>query len=245
MMWLKSLFSNSKVVKLKEKERPNLNEVTPGKPLLWIPFAHHEENGMGYQGTYKDNYPRGAIVHYTAGRFKGGLQKAIDTMKGGKKNGYTFLVMSEDGEVVQGFPLNKYGWHAGQSSHHLLPGTVSDELIGIEINNAGILEKKNGKYYSWYGLEIPADQVRHIPKQNENQRPGYYHKYTQAQEDSLIGLLLWLKRNNPSVFNFDLVLGHDCVAPGRKVDPGGALSMTIPELQKLLKARWKEEENRI
>jgi len=226
---------------IKEKERPNKNEIIPGKPHLWIPFAEQIENGMGFQGTYKDNYPRGAIVHYTAGRFKGGVAKAKDTMAGGNKNGFTFLIISEDGEVVQGFPLNKYGWHAGQSSHPLLPGTVSDELIGIEINNAGILEKRGNKFYTWFGLEIPEEQVRHITKKNDNQRPGYYHKYTQAQEDSLVALLLWLKRNNPSVFDFNLVLGHDEVAPGRKVDPGGALSTTMSAFRARLKKEWEEE----
>lgn len=254
LLWLRSRFSNSNVTKLKpqekpvkiptkpveEKPRPNPQE---GKNLLWVPFANQVENGMGYQGTYLNNYPRGAVVHYTAGRFKGGLRKAIDTMVGGKKNKFTFLVISEDGEVVQGFPLNKWGWHAGKSSHPSLPGSVSDELIGIEICNAGLLEKRGSKYYSWYGLEIPEDQVRHVKKNTENQRAGYYHKYTQAQEDALINLLLWLKRNNPKVFDLSLVLGHDEVSTGRKQDPGGSLSMTMPNFRKHLVKLWMEEQH--
>jgi N-acetyl-anhydromuramyl-L-alanine amidase AmpD len=258
ILWLKSRFSNSEAKPLKpsekppkkpvvEKPRPNPGESETGKPLLWIPFANHFESGMGYQGTYANNYPRGAVVHYTAGRFAGGLSKAVDTMKGGKKNGFTFLVISEDGEVVQGFPLNKWGWHAGQSSHARLSGSVSDELIGIEICNAGLLTKRGDKFVSWYGLEIPKEQVRTITKRNKNQAAGPYHAYTKEQEDALIHLLLWFKRNNPSVFDFDLVLGHDEVTmrpdglSSRKQDPGGALSSDMETFRSKLKTLWESE----
>lgn len=244
LAWLKSRLTNSNMVGLKEKERPNLNAPTPGKVQLWIPFARQIENGMGFQGTYKGGYPKGAVIHYTAGRFKGGIQKAIETMQGGKKNGFTFLVISEDGEVVQGFPLNKWGWHAGQSSHPRLEGSVSDELIGIEICNAGLLERRGDKFFAWYGLEIPRDQVRTVTRPTANQRPGSYHKYTKDQEDSLIALLLWLKRNNPVAFSFDLVLGHDEVSPGRKTDPGGSLSVSMPELREELHRLWLAEQMR-
>jgi N-acetyl-anhydromuramyl-L-alanine amidase AmpD len=72
---------------------------------------------------------------------------------------------------------------------------------------------------------------------------GYFHKYSLAQEASLIELLVWLKNNNPSIFNVDYILGHDEVAGpkgigrSRKQDPGGALSMTMAELRDLVKKK--------
>ena len=256
IFWIKSLFQRESegVVKnnvvLMEKPRPNQDELNPTQPKLIIPFAHYVNGGMGFKGTYKHGYPQGAVVHYTAGRFSGGISKALDTMKNGKKDGFTFLVISEDGEVVQGFPLDKWGWHAGQSHHKSFSGSASDKLIGIEICNGGLLERRGDKFFTWYGLEIPKDQVRHIANPTANQSVGYYHKYTKAQEDALIHLLLWLKRNNPAVFDFDLVLGHDSISVNpdgkttRKQDPGGSLSMTIPELQAHLKRLWQEEKSR-
>lgn len=243
ILWIKSLFSkgsgkisDGKVVV--EKPRPSKDEIKLGAKLVEIPFAHQVKNGMGYKGTYSGGYPKGAIVHYTAGRFKGGVNKAIDTMNGGKKNGYTFLVISYDGEVVQGFPIDKWGWHAGQSSHKSFSGSASDKLIGIEICNAGLLTKRGDKFFSWYGEEIPSDQVRQVKGTTDNQRAGYYHKYSKEQEDALVNLLLWLKANNPSGFNFDLVLGHDEVSPGRKQDPGGSLSMSMPKFREHLISEW-------
>ncbi|MFO0452651.1 MAG: N-acetylmuramoyl-L-alanine amidase [Pseudomonadota bacterium] len=255
MAWIKSLFQkgSSGVVKggevVVEKPRPNQDELTPGDPKLIIPFAHYVNGGMGFKGTYKHGYPQGAIVHYTAGRFAGGLRKALDTMAGGKENGFTFLVISEDGEVVQGFPLDKWGWHAGQSSHPSFKGSASDKLIGIEICNGGLLERRGDKFFTWYGLEIPKDQVRHIATRTANQSVGFYHKYTDAQENALIHLLLWLKRNNPAVFNFDLVLGHDETTVldsnrSRKQDPGGSLSMSMPEFRNHLKVLWNQEQKK-
>lgn len=254
--WLKSLFqSGSKgIVKNNEayieKPRPDVGKTLIGENKLIIPFAHYVKGGMGYKGSYRLGYPEGAIIHYTAGRFAGGLSTALNTMHGGRKDGFTFLVISEDGDVVQGFPLDKWGWHAGQSHHPNFKGSASDKLIGIEICNGGMLERRGDKFFTWYGLEIPKDHVRHIATRTDNQSVGFYHKYTQKQEDALIHLLLWLKRNNPAVFSFDRVLGHDSVTlnetgtRSRKQDPGGSLSMSIPDLQALLKKYWAEEERR-
>ncbi len=75
---------------------------------------------------------------------------------------------------------------------------------------------------------------------------GWYHKYTAAQEESIIKTLLWYKWADPTDrFSFDKVLGHDEACeqagqPGRKNDPGGALSMTMPEFRELLQKRWTE-----
>jgi lysozyme family protein len=49
-----------------------------------------------------------------------------------------------------------------------------------------------------------------------------------------VKLLLWLKGNQPDVFQFEFVLGHDEVSPGRKNDPGGALSVTLPQFRERL-----------
>jgi hypothetical protein len=221
-----------------EPERPSAS--APATKSLWYPLAHIPKNfAMPSKGKYKDYYPVGAIVHFTAGRFEKGLQSALDTMSWGLKQGYNYMSMAADGQVVQSCPLSDWGYHAGASVWPELGSSVSSKLVGIEICCAGRLTVEGDKFMSWFNTEIPKELVRTV-KSRDNIQAGSYHKYTEAQEKSLVELLIWLKANNPTVFNFDFVLGHDEVAPTRKNDPSGALSMSMPEFREYLKAEYKK-----
>lgn len=222
------------------EEPPRNGASEQAKKLAWYPLAAtNKDLVMKSKGKYANNYPVGAVVHFTAGHFSGGLNKAIDSIEGGIKNGYNFMVISYDGKVVQACPLTDWGYHAGKSSWPGLGESVSSKLVGIEINCAGKLEKRGDKYYTWFNLEIPQSDVRHVAAK-DNVQAGYYHKYSKEQEDALVELLLWMKSNNPDIFSFDFVLGHDEVAPDRKNDPGGSLSVSMPEFRNLLKQKYKE-----
>ena len=59
--------------------------------MLWYPKAVIHEKSMKTKGEYAGGYPKGAVVHFTAGRSEGGLKKAKDTIDGGIKNGFAFL----------------------------------------------------------------------------------------------------------------------------------------------------------
>ncbi len=108
--------------------------------------------------------------------------------------------------------------------------------MGIEIQAAGKLTKEGNTYKSYFGTTIPSAEVRTVATNNANQKAGHYQKYTDAQETALVNLLLWLFKNNPDVFSLDFVVGHDEVSPGRKNDPGGALSSTMPKFRQKLKS---------
>jgi len=199
---------------------------------------------MQTQGNYPSGYPQGAIVHFTAGGPNG-----AHTAAGGIRDGFCFFVIAPDGTVYQNFDLNRWGYHAGKSSHQKLGNSVSRFLVGIEVCNAGRLRQMDaGTFRPWFndplhyqrsGQPIPpgvpnpardfkADAVRFVERRH-NRIAGWYHKYTAEQEQSLTTLILWLKKNAPDIFHIEFVLGHDEVSPGRKDDPGGALSMTMPE----------------
>jgi len=205
------------------------------KTELWIPGARKVEPGLPTRGEYAKGYPIGAVVHFTAGAY------GLSELDLAKQRFYTYLLLDHAGTVHQGFPLNRWGSHAGESSW---PGVddkaVSKHLLGIEVDCAGLLTPiGEGRFQTWWGVRMDAKDIRVVNEKTGNIKPGAYHKFTEAQEKSLVDLLFWLKKNNPSVFNLDFVVGHDEVAPKRKSDPGGSLSCSMSNLRELLKIRWE------
>lgn len=214
--------------------QPPAPVATPGKLPRRYPGAKQLKQVMPTRGSYKGGWPKGAIVHFTSGRDGG--EKTID---GGIKSGYAFLCIQKDGVMCQAHDNDKWGYHAGKSSWKGLDGTVSDELVGVEINNAGSLDKlPDGRFKTWFNTYVESKDVRYTPGV-ANQDKGHYEKYTPAQETTLIEFFLWMKAQAPEIFSFDFVLGHDEVAPGRKNDPGASLSVTMPEFRAYLKAEWE------
>lgn len=213
---------------MREPERISMN--AEGQKLLRVPFATQIKPEMKARGTYRKGYPEGAVVHFTAGRRKDGAP----AIAYGREQGHAYFVIDAEGEIFQAIPLNKWGYHAGTSSWPKLGSSVSQFLVGIEIMAAGQVKKRpDGSFVTWFGQIIPKSEVRYS-KKRENIQEGFYQVYTAAQEASLEAMILWLKRNNPNVFDLNLVLGHDEVSPGRKNDPGAALSCTMPEFRKKL-----------
>jgi N-acetyl-anhydromuramyl-L-alanine amidase AmpD len=159
--------------------------------------------------------------------------------------------MGTDGKIAQPNNLSEWGYHAGESAWEIngkkVKG-VSDRLMGMEMCNPGRLGLKNGKYYTYYDTSfknpIEPKDVRIIKESKDSQFAGAYLPYTKEQEAALVKFLLWMKWNNPSVFNFDYVLGH-CEVAGmrgigywRKNDPSGALSMDMDSFRALLKKEY-------
>lgn len=229
MKWLRKIWSwiESKKTPTPPAPAPSFPEEqvpsTPpvvGEKALWVPWAIRPNRAMPTSFTYPKGYPHGAVVHFTAGRDKT-EQEALDSYNWGCDSGFTFFVIGPTGKLYQGFPLNKGGAHAGQSYWPGLGSGVSSKLVGIEVACAGKLDK-NGK--SWFGVTYPKEEIR-----------NGFKKYTPEQEESLIKLLVWLKKNCPEVFDVQYIVGHNEVSPGRKDDPGYSLSMTMPELREKIK----------
>lgn len=219
----------------------------------WCPLAERYPLLMKTQGKYTGGYPKGAVIHFTGGRFENGKLDAINSIKEGIKNNYTYLCIARTGEIIQAHPVTEWGYHCGESSWNKVQrelqlwGTCNDDLIGIEMCNAGQLQVKNGgRFYTWYGEEIPKSETRYVYEPEYGCPTGFYHKYSPRQEESLAKLLMWLKANDTTdLFSFDHVLGH-CEISGklelgywRKSDPGGSLSMPLKHFRQYLKDREK------
>lgn len=240
---IKDFFAKKPVV-----ETPVIEPVIPSEPvvsekLLWYPKAVIPKRKMSGAGTYQHGYPQGAIVHFTAGQDRK-EQDALDSYEWGCDQGYVFFVIGPTGIVYQGFPLNVRGSHAGTSAWPGLGDSVSKYLVGIEVACAGELDG-NGK--SWFGVTYPEIETRRVSEQalNGEGPTGQYKRFTIEQEKALIDLLVWLKKNNPDVFNIDYVLSHSEVSGKktlgywRKSDISGSLSITMKKLRELLKDACK------
>lgn len=248
-------------------------EIGSGHPTdykVWINGAENirlsEGIKMNDKGDYRYGFPEGLVVHWTSGwqllrghwptffpAFspaakilkikKMAREYALRTAKGGAKDGYVFLVMDVLGNVYQSLDMTKHGSHAGKSHWQGVGYSVSKRFTGVEILNPGKLKLKSGKYMTWFGLEIPKENVRHIKTNTANQEAGYYCQYTAEQEVALEKLVNQLCEMSPNingrkVFKMSNVVGHDEVSPGRKSDPGGSLSISMPEFRKkIIEAR--------
>jgi len=213
------------------------------KMQLWYPdrlvLPEFKSLQMKTIGKYKYGHPQGAIVHFTAGRTKGtGKWSDLDIRRffiesscNNKK--FVFFIIDNWGNVFQQFPLDRWGYHAGTSSWPSFANGVNSSFVGIEVMNAGKLKKVGNKYEAWFDETYSENEVRYVKKTSQIEE-GFYHKFTEAQEQSLEKLLRWLESNGDGIFQFKNVAGHDEVSPGRKNDPGGSLSISMQELRNKL-----------
>jgi len=233
----------------------------PTSYKVWIPNAeniHKTENiKMRTRGEYDKGFPKGLVVHWTSGwmlpkkifpdpfpRLNQGTSKlkkmarkyALRTAKGGTKNGYNFLIMDVLGNIYQSRPLTKWGFHAGKSYWSSVGHSVSNDFAGIEILNPGKLDRIDGKFYTWFKQEIPKELVRVAQEGDGYVHNGFYCMYTREQEMALKTLCRQLLEMSPhNIFKIDNIVGHDEVAPNRKSDPGGSLSMNMKEFRKSIR----------
>lgn len=162
--------------------------------------------------------PRFLVHHFTSGGFNGAVEWLCD--QGAKASAH--LVVAENGDVVQLVPFDRAAWHAGKSSWADVTGSVNPVSIGIEIANLGDLAGSPGAWRTDGGARVTDDRVvvaRH--KAGGAARP--WHTYPPAQIAAVIGI----SRALHAAYRFEALLGHDDVAPGRKVDPGPAYPMDM------------------
>jgi N-acetylmuramoyl-L-alanine amidase len=161
--------------------------------------------------------PMYLIMHYTADTSFDGT---VSWFRSPKSKASAHLVIGTDGSLVQMVRFSKKGWHAGESEWGELE-SLNAYSIGIELVNAGKLTKRaDGKWINWANNIIPDDQVVILKHKNEDQVAGW-QIYSQKQIDTAIEVALALHDK----YSFEDILGHDDIAPERKVDPGPAFPM--------------------
>lgn len=156
------------------------------------------------------------VMHFTALESP---QAAIDLLKKRETQASAHLIIGREGSITQMVPFDTVAWHAGKSfwdgRHGLNPFS-----IGIELDNAGRLTRQGSKWVTWFGKQIPDEEVIEATHKNETSPTGW-HAYTAAQLQVAleVGTLL------VQTYKLKDVIGHDDIAPRRKNDPGPAFPM--------------------
>ena len=166
----------SKIKQVPMKESQYIKEVTEKKQIV----LHHTAGNSSGVGTIKmwDADDRGRIA--TCVTISG---------KGQSKDTY-------DGEICQAFSSKYWGYHLGLKrdifkAKGVPYKSLDPHAIGIEICSWGPLDKVNGKFYNYVDREVPADQVTELATPYKGYK--YYHRYTDAQIESVKQLLTYWK----------------------------------------------------
>jgi N-acetylmuramoyl-L-alanine amidase len=173
------------------------------------------------QGTF---HPEIAVVHYA-------VTDSLDATYRAMKYRNFFAHVTVDGwqeesgtwvtQIAQHLPFNRRGAHAGLSDYKGR-AKVNGFGLGIEIANPGPLVEKDGSLFTVYGKEWhgPVFEGRH---RNPNVKYEYWAGFQDSEIDAVIHLC-YLWRREYGIYD---AVGHDEIAPNRKIDPGPAFPIEL------------------
>ncbi|SHK70564.1 N-acetylmuramoyl-L-alanine amidase [Reichenbachiella agariperforans] len=167
-------------------------------------------------GLFQSALPDTVVIHYTAGR---DAKSSVRTLTDPKIKASAHLVIGRDDSITQLVPFDTVAWHAGKSRWNDRTG-LNTYSIGIEIDNAGRLDRQADEYLSWFKKSYPATEVFRGTHRNESE-PTYWHRYTARQ----IEIVERVVRLLVDTYGIKLILGHEEISPGRKIDPGPAFPL--------------------
>jgi N-acetylmuramoyl-L-alanine amidase len=155
------------------------------------------------------------VIHYTAGAT---AKSSIEWWKRpAAKGANAHLVIDRDGTIYQCRPFDRTAGHAGASQWKDPKTGVTYRMlnqcsIGIELANAGDNWQLAERY-----TKLPPVVARHKFGGPEKK----WEAYPAEQMDALrrVSAALVIR------YNLDDVVGHEDIAPTRKVDPGPAFPM--------------------
>ena len=160
--------------------------------------------------------PEYLVIHYTAGSSAEG---AISWLTNPQAQASAHLVISKDGETTQLVPFNRKAWHAGRSSWAGRSG-LNSFSIGIELDNQGKLVRHESGWRNEWGTPVDPGDVIQATHKNGGPQCGW-HAFTPEQLEAARDVCVLLARR----YDIKDVVGHDDIAPTRKVDPGPAFPM--------------------
>lgn len=166
--------------------------------------------------------PRFVIVHYTACSYDDARSTFLQNTGSNRTSAH--LLIDTDGSITQFVDFNNRAWHAGISRWQDL-NDLNTHSIGIEIVNYGYLQRTaSGTFLTSSSKPSPISasdivEARHkLPSCSYT----YWQAFSPEQIEACAAVVQTLFEHYTSLED---VLGHDDIAPDRKVDPGPAFPM--------------------
>lgn len=173
---------------------------------------------LNTSGEFKE-LPDTLVIHFTGG---GSLASSVKHMQNKDSKVSAHIVVGQNGDIVQLLPFNAIAWHAGKSSFDGRQ-QLNNYSIGIELDNAGQLEASgHGEYSSWFGKKYqPGEVFVHTNANSSAPLQTFWHRYNERQLLRTFELCRVLCNH----YHIRYVVGHQEIAPRRKVDPGPAFPL--------------------
>ena len=154
--------------------------------------------------------PEVVVMHYTGGGE--GRDSALYLADPATKAS-AHVVVARDGQVFQLVPFDVRAWHAGASSLDGRPN-VNAFSIGVELANAGRLVRRDDRWFTWYGREVPRGEVVTV---QGAEGVTHWHAYTPLQ----LGVAARVCRLLSRRYGIRRIVGHSDIT-SRKQAPGPA-----------------------
>ena len=171
----------------------------------------------GFEPNKRNPAPKFIIMHFTTGTR---MESTINHFKDAASGVSTHLLIGRSGRVVQFLPFDRIAHHSGFSWWEQ-QSNLNQSSIGIELDNAGLLIRKDGKWQR-HKMIIPDNEVKQAVhwKQFEPNKPANYpgwQTFTKVQLDVALKIVRALTERYPSIQE---ILGHDDVNLRNRYDPG-------------------------
>lgn len=155
---------------------------------------------VDWEKFYDEKFTKKQIVlHHTVSG--PGITGDLKTWENYKSSIGTCVVIDRNGTVNQLFPSSRWAWQLGVGKRSL-----EQQAIGIELDNWGQLEERDGEYYAIYGNNVKLEEkdVTYYPRGFRGEQ--IFESYPEAQLRSLGELLLlWGKKYNITLkYNDDM-----------------------------------------
>jgi N-acetylmuramoyl-L-alanine amidase len=201
-----------------------------------IVIDHHRIAGAAFKASpnhgaaFPAGQPDTLIIHFTGGA---SAESSVAWLCNPQAKASAHVVVGRDGSITQLVPFDTVAWHAGESSYGGRSG-YNRYSIGIEIDNPGRLTRTEaGGYVASFGRSYPPEQVVSAVHRNEH-AASFWLTYSEPQIAAVFELCTALC----SAYPITQILGHEEIAPGRKIDPGPAFP-----LDRLRQLRGRDSES--
>lgn len=163
--------------------------------------------------------PRFLVLHYTAGdNYEGDVR----TLSTSDRPASCHLVLAADGRLTQIGDFKDVLWHAGKSAWKGFVG-LNSHSIGIEVTCPGPVDGDQARYA---GLEDGKPYHFTMAAHRNGGPVRKWAVFTEKQIEVLLELGGFLIAH----YGLKEAVGHDQIAPTRKIDPGPSCPQSVFEI---------------